>query len=174
MKRYNVTNHAVDRAVERLGSKRSQAESYLNQLMQSAVYQGDTPNKNGGLTKVYDHHRTKTRLILDGDRIVTVYKVDGPLAPIEPQLPTPLLAAVKREAAKLLRNHGRELRKLERELAEAELLLAQKRLNRLKTNNPRTKAAIDRDITDIASKIDANKTSIGDIEAAISQLKAHA
>ncbi|PAD91658.1 hypothetical protein [Shouchella clausii] len=176
MKRYNVSDHAIKRATERLRVKRSQAVGYLNQLMQTAVYIGDRTNEDGSIVAAYYHEnsRTEIRVSTDGKDIVTCMKKPRLVGTIEAKLPTPLLAAVKREAAKLLRNHGRELRRLERELAEAELLLAQKRLNRLKTNNPRTKAAIDRDIKDISSKIDANKTSIGDIEAAISQLKAHA
>ncbi|MCY1105820.1 hypothetical protein [Shouchella clausii] len=177
MKPYAVSDHAIKRATERLGVSRKNAKRELVTLMQKAQFQGVT--KDG--ERVFDHHNRRVRFIvaMESDKIITIYNMRKPLAdvdakPLDEVLPPTLLDAVKRKAKAKITGHKRELRKLEIEVAEAELLLAQKRLNRLKTNNPRTKAAIDRDITEIASKIDANKTSIGDIEAAISQLKAHA
>lgn len=173
-----ATDHALDNAVDRLKLRRQDAENILNQRLRNSEYIGDRTDDSGNVVKAYYHEKSRSeiRVSTDDRTIVTcMLKLNRPVSPtLSTMLPDPLLAAVKREASKLLRGHSSQLRKLEREVAEAEVELAQKRLNRIKTNNPRTKLAIDRDIAVISGLISDSKADMDAVNADISQLTPHA
>ncbi|UTR05191.1 hypothetical protein MM326_13875 [Alkalihalobacillus sp. LMS6] len=177
MKQYIVSDHAAKRGIDRLGMTPSTVKRELMTLMQRAEFQGVT--EDGG--RVFDHHNRRIRFIvaMDSNVITTVYNMRKPLAdvsakPLDESLPDTLLDAVKKQAAKLVSGQKRQLRKLELALAEAEVELAQKRLNRLKANNPRTKQAIDRDIAVIIGVIAENKAEVDAVQAHISQYATYA
>ncbi|WP_096436561.1 hypothetical protein [Alteribacter populi] len=145
MKEYHVTSHAIERAVERLGQTRSHARNHLVTLMQTAVYQGEQPNARGVMTKIYDHHRSRTRLVVDGTRIVTAYKMEGPLD--AESFPKEIRAAIQRKASALTRQYRKEIRSIETELAEVNLEIARLQLNRARARSPKVRAAIDVKLT---------------------------
>ncbi|XVM19368.1 hypothetical protein P5643_22010 [Bacillus subtilis] len=156
MKHYEVTKHAVDRAVERLGISRPQAAGHIRQLMQTAFYVGDLNNEYGQRTKAFDHIKSRTRLIVDGIRVVTVYKMADPLAPVEDtppitELPDELKAVLKRKSDALIVRRNRELRTLTIQLAEKNLEIAQLELNRARARAHKIIAVIDAKI-DVAKK----------------------
>lgn len=184
MKHYEVTRHAVDRAVERLGISRAQAGSHLRQLMQSAVYVGDQSNHEGRTAKVFDHIKNRTRMIVDGIRVVTVYKMHEGLAPIDATpsgnpnpingLPDELKALIKRKSGAIIVRHKRELRSLTIQLAEKNLEIAQLELNRAKARAHKIIAVIDAKIAvarseyaSINEKATAIKSEIESIEKGV-------
>ncbi|TXK24511.1 hypothetical protein [Bacillus amyloliquefaciens] len=184
MKHYEVTRHAVDRAVERLGISRPQAAGHIRNLMQTAFYVGDLSNEHGHRTKAFDHIKSRTRLIVDGIRVVTVYKMADPLAPVEDnptagtplitELPDELKTVLKRKSDVLIVRHKRELRSLTIQLAEKNLEIAQLELNRAKARAHKIIAVIDAKIAvarseyaSINEKATAIKSEIESIEKGV-------
>ncbi|MED2979517.1 hypothetical protein P4284_22920 [Bacillus swezeyi] len=148
MKQYEVTKHAKERAVERLNVSRTVAENHLVQLMQTAVYVGSTSNKRGGTVSVYDHHKNRVRLIVDENRIVTVYPMAEPLN----ELPDEMKTALRRKANAMIRRIKRETRSLNVQLAEKNLEIAQLELNRAKARSNKVIASIDAKISVLKSE----------------------
>lgn len=139
---YKLTEHAIKRAVERLGIAKSQAVNYVNQLMRTAYLQGIEGNKNG-ISRIYDHYESRTRIITNesGDVVITVYKFREPLD--KTMISTDFLVdTLEREKRKLHRLYTPQIRR--RELKYAELLqeLADMALNRAKARNPNTRDLI--------------------------------
>ncbi|MGL3988387.1 hypothetical protein [Bacillus paralicheniformis] len=159
MKQYEVTKHAIDRAVERLGVLRSVAPNHLVQLMQTAVYVGSNPDKRGGRQEVYDHHKSRVRFIVYKNKIVTVYKMPEPLDAIPDEMKT----ALRRKANAMIRRIKRETRALNVQLAEKNLEIAQLELNRAKARSNKV-------ITSIDEKISVLKSEYREIAAKRSEL----
>ncbi|WP_432661337.1 hypothetical protein [Bacillus subtilis] len=184
MKHYEVTKHAVDRAVERLGISRPQAAGHLRQLMKTAFYVGDLTNEYGKRVKAFDHIKSRTRLIVDGIRVVTVYKMADPLAPVEDKptantppitdLPDELKTVLKRKSDALIVRRNRELRTLTIQLAEKNLEIAQLELNRARARAHKIIAVIDakidvvkKEYAVINEKVNAIKSEIKSIEKGV-------
>lgn len=154
MKPYNVTQHAIERAVERLGKRKDYARNELVQLMQTAVYTGSTPQG-----RVFDHYKTRTRLVVcrDTDTIITVYSMDVPKEAESVAIVTetnPLMQKARDYLAKELRKAKRQYTRESRKLAEQVALLnveaARLALNHARCRQPLTRQAIQ-------AKIDAIK-----------------
>lgn len=141
MTKLYATDHALDRAVERLGQQRKHAQNHLNGLMQTAKYIGDRTDSGGNIVAAYYHEnsRTEIRTSLDGRKIVTCMRR---LNPIMPDLPAEIADVIQRKAGALMRKYTKELRRLDRTIAEHELKMAQLKLNKLRVHNPQTKRAI--------------------------------
>ncbi|QHZ45860.1 hypothetical protein [Bacillus sp. NSP9.1] len=152
MKQYEATNHAIDRAVERLGIMRIHAKNHLRSLMQTAYYVGERPNGEGRIAKIFDHINSRTRLIVDGNRIVTVYKMAEPLDSISNELPDEMKAALRRKANAMIRRIKREVRALNVQIAEKNLEIAQLELNRAKARSNKVIASIDAKISVLKSE----------------------
>jgi len=110
MKKYAVSQHAVERAIQRLGQPVHNAKNHLIQLMQTAVFNGVVPGKLGPC-RIYDHYATRTRMIVaeDNDTIVTVYSMDSVKggAPSQVITTSGLLAdAIKTTIARELQRHS--------------------------------------------------------------------
>ncbi|MEK4789456.1 MULTISPECIES: hypothetical protein [Bacillus] len=143
MKQYRVSKHAEDRAVERLGYERRNAKSRLQQLMQTAANVGTTQNKQGKNCEVRDHIKSRTRIILDGDLIVTVYEMPEPLTTSQTKsLPEELKDAIKRKSNTIVKNKNRSLRALKIAIAEKNLDIAHLKVNLAKAKAPKTIDAI--------------------------------
>ncbi|WP_342468214.1 hypothetical protein NSS78_16365 [Bacillus sp. FSL W8-0920] len=143
MKQYRVSKHAEDRAVERLEYERHNAKSRLQQLMQTAVHVGTTKNKQGKNCEVRDHIKSRTRMILDGDLIVTVYAMSEPLTTSQTELlPEELKDAIKRKSNTIIKNKNRSLRALKIAVAEKNLEIAHLKVNLAKAKAPKTIDAI--------------------------------
>jgi len=134
MKRYEVTKHAVNRAIERLGFTKNEAENRLNQLMQTAYYNGRTTGY-GTVANVYDNHNHRIRFIVsDANEIVTVYKfpehteVEAPRPKLS-EVPTFLSEKVAKVVQRELERFESNERKIERKntliIAELRIELAE-------------------------------------------------
>ena len=139
MKPYRVTDHAIDRAVERLGKERCHARGYLQQLMQTAVYTGDS-----GKGRIFDHYKTRTRLVLDRthDTVITVYSMDADKPSALPIDNNAIISkardVIKRELSKFRRQFTKETRSLTIECAELNVEIAQLTLNKARAKSPIT------------------------------------
>ncbi|NRG30747.1 hypothetical protein [Niallia circulans] len=162
MKKYSITKHAIERAVERLGRKEHEAVNYLTQIMQTAVYNGEITGKYGEVS-VFDHYKSRTRLIVRNGSILTVYSMDSgkPEAPIIPQVFTEeIRKVVRRKFAKAQREYKRTVRALQIELAEVNLIMAQLQLNLAKARSPKV-------IATIQAKLDEVKTRFSKLDSEI-------
>lgn len=162
---FDVTNHAVSRAVERLGVAREYAANHVIQLMQSAYYQGMTPGPRG-ITKIFDHHKSETRIITDelAETIITVYKF--------PELPKVvgeyLSPIINRELRKARRLHTRTVRALELEKAHEMTILAEMAMNYANARNPKTRGLIAGRMNEVRKRmsvIDDNITESNEVYA---------
>lgn len=173
MKKYNVSNHAIKRAVERLGVPEFNAENHLIQLMQTAFFVGETPDGKGNISKLFDHYKSSTRLVVGrNDVIVTVYKFPEVESPITSPSCLPQAFAddirqlVQRKFKAKERDFKRKQRELEIELAEHNLELAQLTLNKLKAKSPKARNSIADKIDEVTTKVDRIKFEISQAETA--------
>lgn len=158
---YRLTEHAKNRAVERLGIDRDQAGNHINQLLRTAILQGIEGSKDGKY-RIYDHHKTRIRIIVnfEDDTVVTVYKFPEPLD--KDSVSTDFLRpTLEREKRKLHRFYTRAIRKLELNYAEMLRELADMAINRAKACNPNTRELI---AERMADKQEQTCDIIGEIE----------
>jgi hypothetical protein len=160
VKKYTVTQHAIKRAVERLEITAEHAANHLLQLMQTAYYNGDTPNHHGKIANVYDHHKTRTRIIVEDNKIVTVYKVPELDAPKQTVFIDDIKRLVARKFTKAKRQFTKQRRSLEIELAELNIEVARLRLNQAKARSPKVQSSIQ-------TKVDELMTQVSRIESEI-------
>ncbi|MBS4195375.1 hypothetical protein [Lederbergia citri] len=158
MKMYRVTKHAIDRAVERLGVSAEYATNHLIQLMQTAYYNGSTPHPNGKRHKVFDHYKTRTRVIVsEDDSIITVYKLPEENALTIPSFLRPVVERefrrVRREVTRLTRRHEEAIGKLTVEMGE-------RIWARARAKNPNTREMIQAEIDEIQAKINGHLAAI--------------
>lgn len=170
MKQYKVRDHAVSRAVERFGWKQVGAGNRLVQLMQNATYRG-TQARSGGTSRVFDHYKSGVRLIVesDNDVIRTVY----PIPSILDTVPTDLAQAIRKKAATLSRKYTKELRQVEREVTAMEFEIARRKLNKLRVNNPKTKAFIDAKLTELTGLRDKLTARQSELTEQLAELAKH-
>ncbi|MFS0562573.1 hypothetical protein AB1K91_17745 [Terribacillus sp. 179-K 1B1 HS] len=170
MKTYKVRDHAVQRAVERFGWKRTGADNRLVQLMQQATYHGTT-SRRGGESRVFDHYKSGVRIIVDkdSDTIRTCY----PIPSILDTVPSELSEAIRKKAATLSRKYTKELRGLERDLTSVEFEIARRNLNKLRVNNPKTKAFIDAKLTELADMRDKLTARQSELTEQLAELAKH-
>jgi SMC interacting uncharacterized protein involved in chromosome segregation len=175
MKRYAVTNHAIERAAERLGVDKLQACNHLNQLMQTAYLNGLTPSTKGGRTRVFDHFGAKVRIIVaaEEDRIITVYKF--PEVETVQAIPTAFAAdiqkTIQRKYSAAERDYKRQTRLLETELAEMNLEIAKLQLNKARAKSPRTISSIEKKVAAIQPKLDVIANELNDVSEKFSRIK---
>lgn len=173
MKQYKVTKHAVDRAVERLGWQRTGADHRIAQLMQSAYYQGEISHRDGKPRKVFDHHKSRVRMVIGDDgAIVTVYPMEDS-ASLLSFVPDDLAQAIRKKAATLSRKYTKELRQVERELALTNVKIAEKELAKLRVNNPKTKAFIDAKLTELTDMCDGLAARQSELTEQLRELAKH-
>lgn len=176
MKTYKVSKHAVDRAVERFGWERVHVKGRINQLLQSAQFQGET-NGAGKMRKIFDHHKNRIRMILSEDcsEVVTIFPMENSsdIFGTDTNIPTELLEAIRKKAATLSRKYTKELRQVVRQLAVTNVAIAEKELAKLRVNNPKTKAIIDAKLTELTNMRDALTASQSELTEQLAELKKH-
>lgn len=156
MKQYRVTDHAIQRAVERLGLPKFNAANHLVQLMQTAYYNGDSTGR-----KVYDHYKSRTRLIVSYDNeIITVYKVPEILEPKQTVFSADIVELVRRRYAQYTRQYRSNIYNLEVEKAELNLELAQLQLNLVKAKSPKVRDSIKTSIDELVTMIGRKEEDI--------------
>jgi hypothetical protein len=178
MKKYGVSKHAADRAVQRLGILPEHASNYLNQLMQTAYNVGEcgTNTKYGKGSEVYDHYKTKTRLIVSNDVIVTVYKFpEQEYVKQNPDIPSffmeDIRQVIKRKFAKAEREFKRKERQLTIEFAEYNLEMAQQSLSFAKAKSPKVKASLKENISELKAKANRIQSELNDNADKFSEVK---
>lgn len=152
MKKYAVTTHAIERAVERLGRNRQHASNDLVQRMQTAVYQGEVSQG-----RIFDHYASRTRLILakTEDTIITVYSMDVSKADekAKPSVYNAIIekarVVIGKEIAKARRQFTTESRKLTLTEAEIGFEIATLALNKARCKAPHTQATLQSRINEL-------------------------
>ncbi len=156
MKFYAITDHAAEQAVNRLGQKPEHAKQTLLQRMQVARFQGETHD-----TRIFDHLKSRTRLILakDKDVVITVYSLDSEKPEkdygMKPKVKgynaiiEKARVVIQRELAKARRQFTTEARKLTLTEAELGVEIAQLTLNKARAKNPLTQASIQSRINEL-------------------------
>lgn len=151
MKSYEVTKHAIDRAVERLGRKVGHAKNDIIQRMQTARFQGETEHG-----RIFDHHESRSRFILakDTDVVITCYPLDelkdGTIIRVtsstKPSMSNVIIekarAVIQREITKSQRKYTAEYRALSLEQAELSVEIAQANVKKVRCKAPHTQALI--------------------------------
>lgn len=149
MKKYAVTTHAIERAVERLGRNRQYAGNDLVQRMQTAVFQGEVAQG-----RIFDHYASRTRLILakTEDKIITVYSMDTE-KPAKSTVYNAIIEkareVITKEIAKARRQFTTESRKLTLVEAEIGFEIATLALNKARCKAPHTQATIQSRINEL-------------------------
>lgn len=127
---YILSDHARERIRQRLGiTAETAAISWVKRAVQNSSSTKIDGNKTHYFTDVFE-------IILDGAKVVTV----KPKESANPYL-TKFKSVIEKEANKLRTKYERELRK-------AEIEVAQITLNLLRAKNPKTKASIERKLTE--------------------------
>jgi hypothetical protein len=172
MKPYKVTQHAINRAIERLGIPAHNAANHLVQLMQSAYYQGDTQHPSGKIAKTFDHHKTRTRLVVgDDDSVITVYKYPESEV-VKPTVFTDeIKRLIKRQLTKAKREFTRTYRALEINAAELNIEIAQLRLNHAKARSPKVRSAIQAKLDELMAKYKRIEADIEQASAKFEEIK---
>jgi len=174
MKRYNVTDHAIKRCVERLNKTAGNAKAHLNDLMQTAYFNGNVPHPSGKIHKVYDHVKSRTRLIVsEDDFIITVYKfpklpeVESP-KPILSEVPTFLRDKVTQVVQRELARFESKERKVERRnslsKAELEIEVAELKLRLLRARSESKKMALQARLEAVQIRIDELDNEINEVK----------
>lgn len=157
-RKYDVCEHAIDRAIERLGLAeltRSQVAKTINDRMQTAVFTGEVAKG-----RVFDHYASRSRFIVakDDDRVITTYSMDTVKTEIktDSSLGKKVLNLINRE----LKKAGAAYRKQQREItavaSELKIAIAKDELNALNAKAPHIKAIIQ-------SKLDENTTKLNEL-----------
>jgi len=185
-----TTNHAIERALERLESPQKQMKSHisawLRQLMTTAIYVGDKSNGRG---RIFDHPNTGTRLILDmkDDVIITVYGINDaePTEDIklsideiakfsESTVMSKARATIKRELTKAKRQFTKEFRTLAERQALVQIEIAQLTLNKARAKNPKTQSLIQAQIDVTLGLFDEIGAALGELQSEFERTKREA
>jgi len=98
-----VTQHAIDRAVERLGAERASAEQTIRDNMKKATFVSYILNEEGRHNRLFTYQRVAYILAADIDLVVTLFKQHYAPAAITQQvrkvLDRELAKAVRKEKA---------------------------------------------------------------------------
>ena len=170
MKKYVLTTHAIQRVSERLGiHEGDKAANHINQIMQTAYFAGECPHKSGTKVKVYDHHKSKTRILIDReDKVVTVYRFTHALF-LPDAFQEEVMALVTRRFKAMESEHKRKQRAIEIELAEFNLEKAQLELNKIKAKSPKIQTQIQAKVDEIMTKVKRLEFELSENEQAFKQ-----
>lgn len=160
---YEISEHAIDRAIERLGLGKIRRELVAKTIidrMQTAVFTGEVAKG-----RVFDHYGSRSRFIVakDKDIIITTYNMDSikPTIKLDTSIGRKVINLVDRE----LRKAGAMYRKRQREImtvaSELKIAIAKDELNIVNAKAPHVK-------TIIQNKLDENTTKL---ESLMSQLE---
>lgn len=174
-----VTKHAIDRSIERLGFQRATADNNIRQLLAVAAFHG-IGSSSKGPTEIYLHRKTRTTIVISRKEncVVTVYRADEEPTQSKATITIDRIsAAIKRELSKMTTQLRREIRKLTEQQAQLNVNIAELNLNKVRCKAPHTQAliqtridAIITQVDDLAQEIDAKLTQIKNAEREVSEV----
>jgi predicted Zn-ribbon and HTH transcriptional regulator len=147
-----VSQHALDRAVDRLGIAAEKAEQWIRDNVKKAEFVSVITAEDGRLSRLFAFQRVAYIMPLDTDLVVTVYTQH--YAPSEMQ--QKVQAVAKRELAKVYRKEKAIERKVRVEKSRLSVELA--------------KCQYRMEITPSRSVISANNARVAEIQAQINVL----
>lgn len=154
-----VTQHAIDRAVERFGVKRQLAESWIRTNLNKAKFIADIVESNGRDGRLFVNEGIAFIIEKADTRVITVYKPNVPAA-----LYDKVATIVQRELAK----SERQERSIERRntliKAELRIELAELNLRLLRARSQATKNAV-------TGRIRAVELRIAELDAEIDEVR---
>lgn len=164
---YEVCEHAIDRAIERLGLdklSRSQVAKTVNDRMQTAVFTGEVAKG-----RIFDHYASRSRFIVakDKDVVITTYSMDTVNDEITTKttLGQKIVKLVERELKKAGATFRKNQLELTKAISELKIAIAKEEVTILSAKAPHTKAAIQ-------ASIDENATKLNDLMATLEKEKA--
>lgn len=163
-----ISEHAINRAVERLNCAREHAEHHIRQLLSCAAFHGEGANPQGK-TEVYVHHKTRTSIVVSriNREVITVYGPED--SPVTTKLTVGRLAYVmKRELRLLTTQLRREANRLIEQQAELNVRIAELALNKARCKAPHTRELIQTRIDEVTSHVTALAQ---EIDAKLTEIK---
>lgn len=149
---YSLTMHAIERIEQRIGIAASEAESWINGVMEKAELTYTKTTDRGIKQGIYEVNGAQIVVDLQARQVVTV---------TPPKLDTSFLRPIfAREQRKLQREVTRITRSIE--LKQAELLaeMATNAMNKARAKNPNTRELIQRNIDELEAEISSCGTKI--------------
>ncbi|MFJ7665283.1 hypothetical protein ACIQXW_23275 [Lysinibacillus sp. NPDC097162] len=174
-----VTKHAIDRSIERLGFQRATADNNIRQLLAVATFHG-IGSSSKCPTEIYLHHKTKTTIVISrkDNCVVTVYRdIEEPSQSKATITIDRISTAIKRELSRMTTQLRREIRKLTEQQAQLNVSIAELTLKKIRCKAPHTQAliqtridAIITQVNEIAQEVDAKLTQIKNAEREVSEV----
>lgn len=167
-KTVKIAQHAIQRAVERLGQAEENAEHYIRSLLAVAAYHGESSNYRGPCD-IYVHKKTGTSIVIakDNGMVITVYKAEEPQQSVAKITVDRIKDAVIREYKRMRTEATREINRLKERHAAVYIDISQLKYNLVRCKAPHTKALIQTRIDgllattkELALEIDAKLTQI--------------
>lgn len=151
--KYTVTKHALERARIRFGVETDEVEAWANDIMRTARY----VSSQGGGRLLYESSDGEIQFVVS-DSTHIIITVHGTL-----RLDF-LKPALEREVRKIKRESTRQLRTIERHIADAYSDLAERMTNYANARNPNTRLLIE-------GRIKETELGIGDLRRKLERLE---
>lgn len=151
--KYSLTKHAIDRASIRFGVETDGIDVWANDVMKTARY----VSSQGGGRLLYES--------IDGDIQLVVSDTTNVIITVHSTLRLDFLRpTLEREVRKIKRESIRQVRMLERRVADAYSELAERMSNFANARNPHTRLLIEGRIGETEASINALKRNIERME----------
>lgn len=157
---FQVSEHAIQRIVERLDIPAESAVTHVNQLMQTAIFEGRKKSNGRKAARIYFHQKSDTEIRVINSTVVTVIERKGKMN-IEADFLRPVL---DREIRKITRESTRQIRNIERRLAGAYRELSERMMNYANARNPITRGTI-------ADRVEQAEKHIDELLRSIERMK---
>ena len=137
MKISYISQHALDRAVERFGIRRNIADNWIRTNLNKAKFISETISEDGNPARLFAHDRIVFILEAVENRVITIYK---------PTAPTSISGKIAKLLNRELSRFESEERKIERRntlyKAEIEIEVAELKLRLLRARSESKKMAL--------------------------------
>ena len=151
--KYTASVHAIERTEARYGITPTNANNWLNQLMQNASYV--TTQADG--KAVYHHAGRNVNIVIDTKRSVIV-TVLPQHASVSNAIVDKARALLRRELTKAKRSLTKELRSVELQQAQLTVQMAQMLVNKARCRQPITRNAIQTKIDGVQAELQRLQT----------------
>lgn len=149
MKISRISQHAIDRAVERFGIKRNLADNWIRTNLNKAKFISETISEDGNPARLFAYDRVVFILEAVENRVITIYK---PKAPSE--ISSKITKLLNRELARFETAERKVERRNTLYKAELEVEIAELNLRLLRARSESKKMALKARIQAIQLRID--------------------